>query len=295
VDAPNPDDVARISRALKAEPVAWRPVSRGVQTAAGRWVATLADGSTAFVKLGWTVDTASWVRDEHLFYARTRGMPFVPRLLGWDDDGQRPVLALEDLSDARWPPPWNAPSIAAVLSSLADVAAALAPADLPRAIDSQFGDDGWPEVSADRKPFLALGLCSERCLSHALPVMQEASARAPLDGTSLLHFDVRSDNLCIRDGRAILIDWNFACIGNPLVDIAAWLPSLQAEGGPAPEDVIGSPEGMAEIAALLAGYFCAHAGRPPIPEAPHVRPLQLAQSRTSLPWAARALGLPPPD
>ena len=74
--------------------------------------------------------------------------------------------------------------------------------------------------------------------------------------------------------------------------MAAWLPSLHAEGGPRPEEVL--PEGTAELAALLAGYFSAHAGRPPIPEAPHVRGLQLRQARTALPWAARALGLPPP-
>jgi hypothetical protein len=293
VDAPNREDVARIARALRAEPVGWRPVNRGVQTTAGRWVVTLEDGSTAFVKLGWTLDTASWVRDEHLFYAQTRGLPFVPRLLGWDDDGERPVLALEDLSDARWPPPWSSAAIDAVLACLAEVAATPPPADAPRAIDSQFGADGWPEIAADPEPFLALCLCSRTWLSAALPTLREASSHAPLDGESLMHFDVRSDNLCIRGDRAILIDWNFACVGNPLVDVAAWLPSLEMEGGPAPEDVIGSPVGIAEITALLAGYFCARAGRPPIPQAPHVRHLQLAQSRTALPWAARALGLPP--
>jgi len=45
---------------------------------------------------------------------------------------------------------------------------------------------------------------------------------------------------------------------------------------------------------VLAGYFAAHAARPDIPEAPHVRPLQRKQARTALPWAARALGLPTP-
>jgi aminoglycoside phosphotransferase (APT) family kinase protein len=107
-----------------------------------------------------------------------------------------------------------------------------------------------------------------------------------------MHFDVRSDNLCIRDGRAILVDWNFACVGNPLADVACWLPSLHAEGGPAPDEILS--EGAAELAALLAGYFASHAARPEIPEAPHVRTLQLRQARTALPWAARALGLPPP-
>ena len=80
--------------------------------------------------------------------------------------------------------------------------------------------------------------------------------------------------------------------GDPRFDLASWLPSLEAEGGPAPEEILGSP--APELAALLAGYFCSHAGLPPIPEAPHVRELQLRQARTALPWAARELGLPPP-
>ena len=49
------------------------------------------------------------------------------------------------------------------------------------------------------------------------------------------------------------------------------------------------------LAAWVAGYFCARAGLPDIPDAPHVRPLQRSQARTALPWAARALGLPSPD
>jgi thiamine kinase-like enzyme len=108
-----------------------------------------------------------------------------------------------------------------------------------------------------------------------------------------VHCDVRSDNLCLRDGRAVFIDWNHACIGNALVDIAGWLPSLQADGGPAPDDVSG-PE-MTEIAAFLAGYWAYSAGQPPVPDAPRVRPLQLRQLKTALPWALRALGLPPLD
>jgi aminoglycoside phosphotransferase (APT) family kinase protein len=107
----------------------------------------------------------------------------------------------------------------------------------------------------------------------------------------LLHLDTRSDNLCFRDGRALIIDWDGPMVGNPDVDIAFWLPSLAAEGGPQPEAILPAAP---ELAAWTAGYFCARAGGPPIPEAPHVRPLQLAQARTALPWAARALGFPVP-
>ena len=88
------------------------------------------------------------------------------------------------------------------------------------------------------------------------------------------------------------MDWNWATVGNPLLDLAAWLPSLHAEGGPRPEDVIG--DGAAELAALLAGFFAAHAGKAPPEGAPTVRIVQLAQLQTALPWACRALGLPEP-
>ena len=294
MERPSDDDVRRASRAIGGTPVAWRRVARGGQTAAGRWIARLGDGRSAFVKIGWTLDTASWVRDEHLFYAQTRGLPFVPTMVGWDDDGQRPVLALEDMSEAHWPPAWRPGDVDAVLSALSEVASTPPPSDVPRAVESQFGLHGWPEIEEDPAPFLGLELCSAAWLDQALPILREAAPRADLDGDALLHFDVRGDNLCIRDGRATFVDWNFACVGNALVDVAAWLPSLEAEGGPAPEDVIGHPEGIGEIASLLAGYFCCHAGRPPIAEAPHVRPLQLMQARTALPWAARGLGIPPP-
>lgn len=288
---PSPEEASRIARALKVEPVAWREITRRGQTNAAHWLVELPDGARAFVKVARGDDTASWIRDEHLFYAQSRGATFLPQMLGWDDDGERPALALKDLSDAAWPPPWDRGRVDAVLACLAEVASARPPADLPRAADSQFDFQGWNEIEDYPEPFLALRLCSRAWLERALPILRYATEIAPLDGDALLHFDVRSDNICLHDGRAIFVDWNFACLGNPLADVAAWLPSLHAEGGPRPEEVL--PE-AGELAALLAGYFGAHAARPPIPEAPHARPLQLRQARVALPWAARALELPPP-
>jgi hypothetical protein len=291
---PTPQDRERAARALGAEPVAWRPASRGGQTAASRWFATLPDGGPAFVKIAHTLDTAAWIRDEHLFYAQHRGLPFLPRMLGWDDDGERPALVLEDLSDAIWPPPWDRSLVDAVLACLQEVAGTTPSAEIPPVLASQFDRDGWLEVERDPEPFLRLGLCEVAWLETHLATLIEASQDAPIEGDSLLHMDVRSDNLCIRGGRAILVDWNLACLGEPRFEIAAWLPSLHAEGGPAPEEIVDPAPDMTAFAALLAGYFASHAGRGPIPEAPHVRPLQLMQARTAIPWAARALRLPEP-
>ena len=82
-------------------------------------------------------------------------------------------------------------------------------------------------ISLDRDLFA-------RWLAEALPRLKQASADCDLGGDALLHMDVRSDNLCIRGDRAVLVDWNHACVGNPLLDSVAWAPSLRTEGGPEP-------------------------------------------------------------
>ncbi|MEO8475728.1 MAG: phosphotransferase [Actinomycetota bacterium] len=292
---PSLEDAERAERAIGSSPVAWRAVVRGGQTAASRWVATLADGTTRFVKIAHTLDTAAWIRDEHLFYLQHKGLVFLPATHGWDDDGERPALALEDLSAAAWPPPWDRGKVQAVVEGLEKVAAARVSPEIPRVGAGQFDREGWPEVAAHREAFLALGLCDEPWLDACLPVLTEIAQAAPLEGDRLLHMDVRSDNLCLLPDGVRFVDWNFARRGNPRFDIASWLPSLEAEGGPPPEKVVTPAPDMAAFSATLAGYFGSHAARPPIPEAPHVRPLQLLQARTALPWAARALGLPPPE
>jgi hypothetical protein len=288
-------DIERVRRALGTTPVAWRAASGHGATSHRRSVAELQDGRSVFVKIAAFDYTAEWLREEHRVYAALDGQPFLPRSLGWDDDGLAPALALEDLSAATWPPPWDVDRIDAVLASLAAVHATPPPDGVPPAVESQLGLDGWPDVAADPRPFLSLDVCSPEWLFDHLPALSDASAAAEMAGASFLHFDVRSDNLCLRDGRAMLVDWNNACVGNALLDTASWLPSLEAEGGPAPHVILrDETPGLPAIASLLAGYFCARAGLAPIPQAPHARPLQLMQAETSLPWAARLLDLPPP-
>lgn len=292
---PDAADVARVRRALGASPVSWRPVPGHGAQSTRRFVVELDVGRSAFVKIAAFDYVAGWFRDEHAAYVALEGSPFLPRLLGWDDDGEAPLLAIEDLSDARWPPPWDRASADEVLAALDRLHAAAPRSELPTAAERQFGLDSWPAVAADPAPFLATGICSREWLTEHLPALATASAAARIDGEHVLHFDVRSDNLCFADGRVLFVDWNHACLGNPVLDTASWLPSLEVEGGPPPEDVLApDTPGLAEIAALLAGYFCARAGLPEIPQAPHVRRLQREQAGTALPWAARMLGFPPP-
>ena len=282
-------DLGRMERALGWRPASWRPaaVGRGTSESAARWV--VADGSRrAFVKIGATPVTARLFRREHLNYERIRA-PMMPRMLGFFDDGDRPALAIEDLSEAVWPPPWGPGQVDAVLAAL-DV---LHGVDPPGHLERVAGDGGkdWQAVGEDPFRWAALGLCSPDWLERCVPVFLAAAAAAPLAGDALVHLDVRSDNVCFRGTEAILIDWPEAAVATPELDVAFWLPSLASENGSLPEATLRDAP---ELAAWVAGFFFSRAALPPIPDAPYVRPLQLAQSRTALPWAARALGLPPP-
>lgn len=263
------------------------PVDRGC-TESGRWIVRT-DAGSAFVKCADTPMKRGWLRDEVRAYAGIRGT-FMPRLLGSGETPALTWLAIEDLSAAAWPPPWTPARVRAVQAALGELAAHPHPAGLPRLEGHREGLAGWKRIAADPGPFLSLRMASRAWLHRSLPVLLRAEAAAVLDGPDLLHCDVRSDNLCFAGDRAILVDWNWTCVGNAKFDVGFWAPSLHAEGGPPPEDVVGREP---EVAAFVAGYFAANAGIPANPVPQRVRDLQRLQLVTALPWAVRALGLTP--
>lgn len=275
----------KVDRLLGWATEQWVPMQRGY-TAAARFV--VRDGTrSAFVKVATTPLTARLLRGEKLVYDALSGR-FMPRLLGWEDEAQ-PILIIEDLSHAHWPPPWRPGDVERVLEQIRAMHASNA--DLEKRTLLYGGREaGWPTVARDPAPLLSLGLVSARWLEEALPALIAAEAACELDGDAVTHLDLRSDNICIADGTVKFIDWAEAGIGNAEVDLGFWLPSLVFEGGPLPETIL--PDAPA-IAALVSGFFAARAGLPVIPDAPFVRRVQREQLSTALPWAQRALGLPP--
>jgi hypothetical protein len=245
------------------------------------WRVELGEGRSVFVKQALTAEAADWLRTERRVYENVRGS-FLPAYFGAEDT----LLVIEDLSAAEWPPPWTQERLDLVLAALDELHATQPPAGLPRLEVSD-----WAVVQEDPEPLLSTGVCSREWLTAALPALVQANAEAELVGDELLHFDVRSDNLCFRDGVAVLVDWNIASVGNGRFDVAFWLPSLRVEGGPEPWEVL--PDAGA-LAAAVAGFFAARAGLPPPAGAPTVREFQLRQLEVALPWAARELGQAPP-
>jgi thiamine kinase-like enzyme len=275
-----------IERLLGAKIEAWRRVEGGY-TPALRLLCQTAGGNF-FVKVGATPLTSQMIRREIRNYTLIHG-DFIPQLVGWEDDAVAPFLIIEDLSATYWPPPWNERKVELALAQINTMHNTQAPVEPFAQAHPAFGPS-WQSVASDPAPFLSLNLADERWLEAALPRLIAAENACSTEGASLTHMDLRSDNMCLTESRTIFVDWNLACLSNPKLDLGFWLPSLAYEGGPEPERIL--PDAP-EVAALVAGFFAARAGLPGISYAPRVRLVQRQQLSTALPWAVRALELPP--
>ena len=288
--APSPQLIQRTAEMLGHTPHSWRPAPGG-WTLAQRWIVQFPDRPPAFLKIAVNPLTALWLRAEHKVYTAL-SIPSVPRLLGFSDDGRQPILALEDLSHAAWPPPWTARMVQSVLLAMADVRCAIVPLRLVNVLSERQQLMRWRHIARNPAPFLSLKLCTPAWLEKTLPRLIEAEAAAILDGNDFLHGDLKTGNICFRDGQCLLIDWNWACRGNGLLDIVTWLPGLHQQGGPPPQSVLPS---QGALAALMAGYTAFYAAQPDPPQVPNLRLNQLNTLKYALPWVCHELALPLPD
>jgi len=277
----------QVTELVGATPLHARVITSGL-TVARRWIVEFDNGTKAFLKAAGNSATAAWLRTEYKVYKSLTG-PHLPKLIGWSDQPPGPFLLLEDLSNARWPPPWSPQEISLALEAIKTIHASTVKLNLPP-LESQYPHShNWQRLAADSGPFLALRLCSSQWLERVLPDLIAAEKLATLAGEDLVHGDFKSGNICFDGNRAILIDWNWAAIGNGLMDIATWLPGLAQETGSLSESIL---PGQAPLAALVAGNLAYWSAQPPPADLPRLRESQLQRLTYALDWACRELSLP---
>ena len=281
-----PELASRIERLVGARVESYKRVEGGY-TPALRLLCRTSQGSF-FAKVGTTPATCAGLSREIRVYNSLSG-DFMPRLLASEDGETEPILVIEDLSAQHWPPPWDERHVELTLAQIDAMHNARAHVETFAQAHGTLGSN-WRTVAADPSPFLSLGLADGVWLEAALPTLVSYEESCPTEGDSLIHWDLRSDNICVAEKRAIFIDWNGACLSNPRLDLGFWLPSLAYEAGIKPETIL--PDAP-EVAAWVSGFFAARAGLPQISDAPRVRHVQRRQLSTALPWAVRALDLPP--
>lgn len=226
-----------------------------------------------------------------------------PRFLWSEDEGDEGwiVLAYEAIAGRQPRTPWEAGELDLVIEALIRLSEALTPSPVGAGVVGRT-DDGWKLIQINPWEQLAalrpdrLDPWSRRHLDRlvALP----GNAREAVWGDTLLHVDLRADNLLITGDRVLIVDWPHARIGAPWIDLAAMAPSVAMQGGPDPETLLlrhpaaraADPEAVSTFIALLAGYFLYQAALPDPPGLSTVRAFQKAQGEVTREWLVRRTG-----
>ena len=158
-----------------------------------------------------------------------------------DDPDGWVVLAFEDVEGRQPALPWRDDELERVLTAMAALAGDLTPSPLrpPLVADAAeaFGaTDGLTWASLVATPDAKLDPWSARHL-EALAAL-EARAGEAARGDTLVHFDLRADNLLLTDDGVRIVDWPHAHVGQAFVDLVWFAPSVAMQGGPPPRELV---------------------------------------------------------
>lgn len=293
-----PHVVAEVERWLGGPVTSVTEVRGGfTPTVAARVAAGARRGFVKICRDGVNPQVGTFFRNE----VRIAGvLPDLPALapLRWSfDDGAWIALGFDDLGGAPPSLPWTEVDLDAVLAAIADVHTALTPAsvDVPTVEEAHTRMfTGWRRLTGDEP---GLDSWSRRHLAALQEI--EAAWPASLVGDTLLHSDLRADNIVLSPERGpVIVDWPAACLGPPWFDLVCLAPSVAAEGGPRcaalldRAGVTAPDAGLAFAAVCVAGYFTRNALRPAPPTLPTIRTFQARQGVPARRWVAELLDLP---
>ena len=266
----------------------------------------LADGRRVFAKAisaEPNPDSPAFHRREARIVAALPPAAPVPPLRYLVDEDGWVVLVFAEIAGVHPAQPWRADELYRVLEAMTTLAAQftpspLTPPEVPAAskrIDTSIC--GWRElVGAQAHLAPRLDDWSRRHLDALAEI--EAAAGAAVAGDTLLHFDIRADNLLLTPARVWFVDWPHACVGAAWLDVALFLPSVTMQGGPLPAQVAdmtpasrsAAPPPLTPANVAVAGFFTLHALRPSPPGLPTLRAFQAAQGAAARAWVAQRTG-----
>jgi aminoglycoside phosphotransferase (APT) family kinase protein len=268
----------------------------------------LADGRQVFVKAAGpdpNPHTPALHRAEAHITANLPPTTPSPRLLWSYDQHGWVALAFEDIEGKLPTLPWQPGELQRVLGAVADLATTLTPAPVAApSIATRLGETfcGWQRLAAAAEhghdDLAGLDPWAHRHLDRLIALEQTWPLAAA--GRTLLHLDLRADNLLLTPTRVVVVDWPWAAIGAAWVDLLLLLPSVHVQGGPQPEALFGrhavardvNPDAVTAVLAAMAGYLAHESRQPPPPGLPTLRAYQEDHSRPALAWLRQRTGWP---
>jgi hypothetical protein len=225
------------------------------------------------------------------------GLP-VPRLLGSYDDGDWVALVVEDVDGVQPAEPWRPAELARVVDALGGLAAALTPSPIPAPAVAALDEDqfrGWRSLAAEPHLAASLGADVTGRLDELAAI--ESTWAAAAAGDTLVHNDLRADNILLTSDRVVFVDWPHVHIGAPWLDLLFLLPSAAATGTD-PEAVWAghppvrdaAPDAVTAVLVAVTGFFLHRSVLPPPRNVERVREFQRVQGEAALRWVLRRLG-----
>ncbi|MFG1681817.1 phosphotransferase family protein [Nonomuraea sp. NPDC049269] len=194
------------------------------------------------------------------------------------------VLVFEDIEGRHPELPWRRDELDRVMEAVRRMSAALTPSPIEAPpVAEAFGEAfrGWRSLLDEDTT--GLDLWALRHLG-ALAELESGWADAAA-GDTLLHADLRADNLLLTEDRVYVVDWPWACVGASWFDFLGMLPSVAMQGGPPPQELFPDPDPAATaVIAAFTGYLVRQGRRPSPPGLPTVRAFQRAQGVVALDW-----------
>jgi aminoglycoside phosphotransferase (APT) family kinase protein len=226
----------------------------------------------------------------------SRQLP-VPRLHGVVDRPPWIALVLQDIAGRQPQLPWRTAELQQVVAALDQLADALTPAPVPvPAVGERLGAEftGWRTLAASPGRD-HLDPWSRTHLDQLADL--EATWAGHAAGDTLLHADIRADNILLTGQGAMVVDWPWACRGAAFTDLVLFAPSVAAQGGPPPAELIASsrtggaasPHAVTALVCALAGYLTVSSLRPPPPGLPTIRAFQAAHATIARHWLTQLL------
>lgn len=225
----------------------------------------------------------------------------VPKLL-WSFDEGAPgwvVLVYEVVHGHNPVLPWRARDVDLVIDALNQLAASLTPSPIPAEIVGDMTKSGIMGSACWSRLALDLPETLDPWARRHLDALAELEDRIDVvAGNSLVHGDIRGDNLILTGDGVVVVDWPHAKVGAPWIDAVSFAPSLAMQGGPGPEELIArvdvardaDPDAVTAVVASLAGYFTFHGSLPPAEGLPGLREFQEAQGAVARRWLAHRTG-----
>jgi hypothetical protein len=263
----------------------------------------LADGRRCFVKVA-SASYGDWVpaayRHEAAVSAHLPPSVPAPRMWSLVDDGEWVCLVFDDVAGRFPSPTWEDDDLGQVLEALDRSARALTPNPVPHAATvgealSTVLGGAWQRLQEES----ALADADPWAAEHVPALMEMESHWADgVCGDTLLHLDLRRDNILLTPTGAVFVDWAWPAVGAPWLDLVCFLPTVAGQTMRHDPDAVflsravgrtAPPEAVDAFLVALAGYWRSCSLLPAPSYAPMLRGEQQLAADGATRWLRKRL------